>query len=161
MTHDSPAPHEPGEEYRPTVLIVEDDEDLRFALAALLVRAGYSVLTAAWGRDALAMLRRPFSAIDVVVLDVYLPDTHGITLCTRLRELYPDLPVIVVTGEASPLEASRLLELGVRRYFLKPAAPDEVLASVEAVLTEVEGRRTKSGDESEPVTRPRKRSETV
>jgi two-component system phosphate regulon response regulator PhoB len=126
-------PHKEG--YQPTVLIIEDDEQVRFGLTALLVRSGYSVLTAATGHDALAMLRRPFSAIDVVVLDVYLPDINGVDLCERLRALYPDLPVIVSTGEANPGEASRLLELGVRRYFLKPIAPEELLASVEAALT--------------------------
>src|SRR5690348_15833999 len=57
-----PPPHRDG--YQPTVLIIEDDEQIRFGLTALLVRSGYSVLTAATGHDALAMLRQPFSAID-------------------------------------------------------------------------------------------------
>jgi DNA-binding response OmpR family regulator len=72
--------------------------------------------------------------IDVVLLDVHLPDVSGVNLCARLRELKPDLVVVVCSGEAEPQEVARLLELGVRRYFQKPVEPDELLATVEAAL---------------------------
>jgi DNA-binding response OmpR family regulator len=128
-------PSRDGGGNQPTVLVIEDSEHIRFCMMALLVREGYQVLTAPTGRDALAILRAPFSRIDVVILDVYLPDVSGIDLCARLRELYPSLPVIVCTGAATAAEGARLLELGVQRYFLKPIAPDELLASVEATLS--------------------------
>jgi DNA-binding response OmpR family regulator len=103
-------------------------------MAATLAREGYLVLTAATGHDALGILRRPFSPIDVVLLDVQLPDVSGIVICAHLRELYPGLPVIVCTGEATPEEVAELLKLGVHRYFQKPIAPDELLSAVEAAL---------------------------
>jgi DNA-binding response OmpR family regulator len=121
-----------GSRSQPTLLVVEDDEALRFALAALLVREGYLVLTAATARDALATLRWRLEPVEVVILDVRLPDVGGAELCARLRELYPHLPVIVCTGEATPGEARGLLALGVRRYFRKPVSPDELLAAIEA-----------------------------
>src|SRR5207245_832227 len=83
------------EQHEPTVLIIEDDESVATAMTCLLTREGYLVMTAATGHDALGMLRRPLSPIDVVILDVHLPDVSGISLCTRLREFYPKLPVIV------------------------------------------------------------------
>lgn len=123
-----------GGERPPTVLLVEDDEPARFAMAALLVREGYQVVTAASVHDAMGILRRPFTPFDVVLLDVHLPDASGIDLCARLRELFPKVPVIVCSGEASPDEAAALLRLGAHRYLQKPVSPDELLATVEASL---------------------------
>lgn len=130
---DPAAPEDP-EKHQPTVLIIEDDEETLQAMTVILTQEGYLVLTAPTARDALGTLRRPLSAIDVVVLDVNLPDVNGIALCTHLRELYPRLPVIVCSGEAEPGEVARLLELGARRYFQKPITAEELLSSVEAAL---------------------------
>jgi DNA-binding response OmpR family regulator len=121
--------------HQPTVLVVEDDEMIRDAMTRILVREGYHALTAESGRDALGFLRAPLSPIDVVILDVHLPDVSGIDLCARIREVHPKLPIVVCTGEAEPAEAARLLELGVQRYFRKPVTIDELLASVEAALS--------------------------
>jgi DNA-binding response OmpR family regulator len=119
---------------QPTVLLVEDDENTRFALLYTLVHQGYLVLTAPTGHDAVGAVKSATEPIDVVLLDVHLPDVSGVDLCTRLRELKPDLSVVVCSGEAEPQEVTRLLELGVRRYYQKPVEPDELLAAVEAAL---------------------------
>jgi DNA-binding response OmpR family regulator len=121
-------------DHQPTVLVVEDNDLATMGMAMTLAREGYLVLTAATGHDALATLRQPLSPIDVVILDVHLPDVSGIDVCARLRELCPQLPVIVCTGEATPEEAVQLLRLGARRYFQKPVSPDELLSAVEAAL---------------------------
>jgi DNA-binding response OmpR family regulator len=125
---EDPAKHEP------TVLLVEDDEQTLEAMTVILAQEGYLVLTARTAHDAMATLRRPLSAIDVVVLDVNLPDVNGIDLCTRLRQSYPTVPVIVCSGEARPAEVAKLLELGARRYFQKPISAEELLSTVEAAL---------------------------
>jgi DNA-binding response OmpR family regulator len=123
--------------HQPTVLLVEDDEPTRDAMMAILVREGYLVLTAESGRDALSLLKAPLSPIDVVLLDVHLPDISGIDLCARIRALQPGLPIVVCSGEAEPGEVAKLLELGVHRYFQKPMSLDELLATVEAALPTV------------------------
>jgi DNA-binding response OmpR family regulator len=120
--------------HEPTVLLVEDNEPLRNAMAALLVREGYLVLTAATGHDALGVLYQPLSPIDVVLLDICLPDLDGIELCVQTRRLYPKLPIIICTGSTNPSTAAQLLELGAHRYFQKPISPEELLSSVEAAL---------------------------
>jgi DNA-binding response OmpR family regulator len=120
--------------HTPTVLLVEDDEPTRLAMAGWLAREGFNVLTAANGHEAAGHLEQPLEAIDVAVLDVGLPDVDGIALCQRLRETHPGLPVVVCTGGATPAEAARLLELGALRYFQKPVNPDELLSAVEALL---------------------------
>jgi two-component system, sensor histidine kinase ChiS len=120
--------------HQPTVLLVEDDELVRDAMTRILVREGYMVLTASNGHDAIGQVKKPLSPIDVVLLDVHLPDINGIDLCARLREIHPTIPVVVCTGEAVPEEAAELLKLGVHRYFCKPIAVEELLATVEAAL---------------------------
>jgi DNA-binding NtrC family response regulator len=127
-------PDNGAEQYQPTVLVVEDDEDSRFAMARVLVQEEYLVLTAATAHDALGIMRTHYSAIDVVVLDVHLPDASGINLLRPLHEQYPGTRVVVCTGAATPEEAAELLRLGAHRYLRKPVSPDELLATVEASL---------------------------
>jgi DNA-binding response OmpR family regulator len=122
------------EAHTPTVLVVEDDEATRLAMASWLAGEGFLVLTAANGHEAAGHLERPLEPIDVVVLDVGLPDVDGVALCERLRQLYPAVPVLVCSGMATPEEAVSLLRLGVRRYFQKPVQADELLSAVEAAL---------------------------
>jgi CheY-like chemotaxis protein len=123
-----------SEEHTPTVLVVEDDEATRLAMASWLTCEGFLVLTAANGHEAVGHLERPLEPIDVTVLDVGLPDVDGIALCAKLREMYPSMPVVVCSGMAAPAEVARLLELGASRYFRKPVEPDELLAAVESAL---------------------------
>src|SRR5438445_12560596 len=86
--------------HKPTVLVVEHDETARDAMTRILVGEGYLVLTAESGHDALGTLRTPLSPIDVVILDVHLPDVSGIVLCARIRESSPGVAMLVCTGAA-------------------------------------------------------------
>jgi CheY-like chemotaxis protein len=121
-------------DHTPTVLVVEDHEPTRLAMASWLAREGFLVLTAANGHEAAGHLERPLEPIDVAVLDIGLPDVDGIAVCEKLRELYPTLPVIVCSGHAAPAEVARLMELGASRYFRKPVDTDELLAAVMSLL---------------------------
>lgn len=114
---------------QPTLLLIEDDELVRDAMTRLFVREGYLVLTAATGHDAIGLLRTPSILVDVVLLDVGLPDVSGADLCARLRQFFPDMPVVVCTGAASQEEADELRRLGITYFFSKPIAlPDLVTA---------------------------------
>ncbi len=117
--------------HQPTVLLVEDDELVRDAMCKALVRAGYLVQTAATGHDAVAILRTPLSpsGIDVVLLDIQLPDVSGIDLCARFRELQPNLPVVVCTGCTDPEENAELI---------KPIPMEELLATMQKVVPDDE-----------------------
>jgi DNA-binding response OmpR family regulator len=121
---------------QPTVLLVEDDELVSDALTRILVREGYLVLTAATGHDAIGLLRTPATAIDVVVLDIGLPDVSGADLCARFREFFPNLPVLVCTGAADPEEVRELRNLGITHFFSKPIAVDELVKGVQRALDE-------------------------
>ena len=120
--------------HQPTLLLVEDDELVRDAMTRLFVREGYLVLTASTGHDAIGLLRTPSSPIDVVLLDVGLPDVSGADLCARLRQFFPKLPVVVCTGAASQEEADGLRRLGITHFFCKPIAMPELVNAVRTAL---------------------------
>jgi DNA-binding NtrC family response regulator len=117
-----------------TVLLVEDDENTLFAMNELLTRQGYLVLTAASGHDAIGMLKQPLSPIDLVLLDMRLPDVEGVALGSRMRELRPVLPILAISGEADPEEVAALERLGAVRYLRKPIGADELLLGIEKAL---------------------------
>jgi len=119
---------------QPTVLIVEDDELVLDAMTRMLVREGYLVLCAASGHDAISLMHTPLQPINVVVLDLNLPDVSGIDLCARIRELHPEMPVVACTGSTDPMDLAELLRMGVRHCFHKPVQMADLLASVEAAL---------------------------
>jgi DNA-binding NtrC family response regulator len=107
-----------------------------FALDKLLTGEGYLVLTAGSGHDAIGMVKQPLSPIDVVLLDVHLPDVEGMALGARMRELKPALPIVVCTGQAEPEEGAALVWLGAVQYFRKPVGADKLLTAVETALDE-------------------------
>ncbi len=115
---------------QPTLLVVEDDEMVRDAMIRLFVREGYLVLTAATGHDAMGLLRTPATSVDVVLLDIGLPDVSGADLCARMRQFFPDLPVVVCSGAASQEEIDELRQLGISRFLTKPIALPELVDAI-------------------------------
>jgi DNA-binding response OmpR family regulator len=126
----------PQASLQPTLLLVEDDELVRDAMTRLFVREGYLVLTASTGHDAIGLLRTPSSCIDVVLLDVGLPDVSGADLCARLRQFFPHMPVVVCTGAASQEEADELRRLGITYFFCKPIAMTDLVAAVRSAVND-------------------------
>jgi DNA-binding NtrC family response regulator len=121
--------------FQPTVLLVEDDELDLDAMTRTLVRQGYLVLSARSGHDAMSLIHAPLQPIDVVVLDLNLPDVGGVDLFARIRELHPKLPVVVCTGSTDLADAVGLMNMGVRRFYYKPIPMADLLASVEGTLS--------------------------
>lgn len=113
----------------PTVLVVEDERDIREVLRRYLERAGFSVLTTGAGAEALNL----FASADLVLLDLGLPDIEGTDLLREIKTL-GNLPVIVLTARSSTEERIRGLELGADDYVTKPFSPHEVVLRVQAVL---------------------------
>ncbi|HEY8843769.1 MAG TPA: response regulator transcription factor [Gaiellaceae bacterium] len=121
-----------------SVLVVDDDADVRALVSTLLGRAGYLVAEASDGRAALKALygQRP----DLVVLDVNMPDLDGWATLERIREL-SDVPVVMLSARGEELEKVRALRAGADDYVTKPFGRQELLARVESVL-----RRTAGGE---------------
>ncbi len=113
------------------VLVVEDEESYRDALAYMLGKEGFEVSVAATGPDALAEFDR--NGADIVLLDLMLPGLPGTEVCRRLRQVSP-VPVIVVSAKDSEIDKVVGLELGADDYVTKPYSPRELVARIRAVL---------------------------
>jgi len=117
-----------------SILIVEDEADMRDLMARKLEAAGHTITTTRTGEDGLAILRsaRP----DLVLLDVQLPDTSGLSLCRTLRadtEIGETL-VVMISASAAPEEVDAGLAAGADDYVTKPFAPAKLVQRVEALL---------------------------
>jgi CheY-like chemotaxis protein len=114
------------------VLIVEDNTELAAVLRELLVGAGYTVLTARNGIEALVFLTSRASEVpDAVLLDIGLPLTNGVSLLDFVRNVMSSkLPVVVLTASADAEQEQQLVKLGISRYLRKPASLEQVLSAV-------------------------------
>ena len=121
----------------PIVLVVDDDKMIAGFLNDLLTEAGYCVRMVHNGQEALDRLASPErDEIDLVLLDVMLPDVDGYTVCRRLRAA-PNtarLLIIMVTGRDKPTDKTLGLDLGADDYIAKPFDPQELLARVRSML---------------------------
>jgi DNA-binding response OmpR family regulator len=114
-----------------TVLVVEDERKLRDLVRSYLERAGFTVLSAGSGAEALTLAAQ--SAPDLVVLDLGLPDVPGETVASELRAMSA-VPVVMLTAKAAEEDRVRGLELGADDYVTKPFSPRELVLRVQAVL---------------------------
>jgi DNA-binding response OmpR family regulator len=116
------------------ILVVEDSPDTRQLIVLRLEQEGYEVEAFSQGTPALeAFNERDF---DLVILDIMLPDTDGISVCREMRRK-SNLPIIMVTGRSEKLDRVVGLEVGADDYVVKPFMSDELLARVRAHLRRV------------------------
>ena len=124
-------------ENRPLVLVADDDEDILALVAFRLGRAGYDVVTAADGEEALRLARE--RSPDLAVLDVMMPKLTGYDVTRELRsdETTSRIPVILLTARVQEADVARGFEIAADDYIKKPFSPQELRARAQAIL----GRR--------------------
>lgn len=122
---------------RPVVLVADDDDDIRDLVAFRLDRAGYEVLRAGDGQQALDLAKEHVP--DLAVLDVMMPKLTGYDVTRELRAdaATSRIPVILLTARVQEADVARGFEAGADDYVKKPFSPQELKARVQAVL----GRR--------------------
>ena len=113
-----------------SVLVIEDEADIRQLLRTLLEREGYSVAEALEGRDGVRQFHQ--SHPDIVILDVGLPDLDGWQVLERIRDM-SDAPVLVLTARSSERDKVRGLNAGADDYLTKPFSRVELLARLQAI----------------------------
>jgi two-component system OmpR family response regulator len=123
------------------ILVVDDDPHLREVVTYALGRQGYDVLDAEHGAAALDLLRR--ESVDLVVLDVLMPELDGLETCRQLRT-FSQVPVVFLSSRGEEVDRVLGLELGGDDYLTKPFSTRELVSRVKAVL-----RRTRPAP-SEP-----------
>ena len=122
-----------------TILIVDDDQEIRRLLVDYLARNGLTAIPARDGREMWHALER--HAVDLIVLDLMLPDTDGLTLCRDLRARTPTaaIPVMMLTARGEDADRIVGIEMGADDYLVKPFNPRELLARIKTIL-----RRTRA-----------------
>jgi DNA-binding response OmpR family regulator len=117
-----------------TVLIADDEPNIVISLEFLLEQAGYRVLVAHDGQEALEVIQR--QPPDLVLLDVMLPRLSGFDVCQKIREnpQWQHMRIVMLTAKGREVEISKGLALGANAYITKPFSTQELLAQIDAQL---------------------------
>jgi CheY-like chemotaxis protein len=117
-----------------TVLVVDDEELIRSFTRSALASHGYSVLLARDGPEGVRLFRERSSDIGLVLLDVAMPEMDGLETLERLREIRPDVPVLVCSGFGDVEVAARFAGKGVTGFFQKPYTVKQLARKVKDCL---------------------------
>ena len=116
------------------VLVIEDQEDLAALYESALNREGYEVSKAYTGEEGVAFFED--NGADAVVLDMTLPEMHGVQTLQTIRKLNANVPVVVVTGETSAETRHQCERLGVQQYLSKPADYRDIMDALRRALSD-------------------------
>ncbi len=119
-----------------TLLVVDDEEIILKPVKRILNKAGYKVLLANGGREALEFFRKRHKEIDLIILDMIMPDMNGSATYKELKRIDPDVKVLLSSGYSQNGQAQELLDDGVRGFLQKPYELKEMLHKVRQVLDE-------------------------
>jgi DNA-binding response OmpR family regulator len=114
-----------------TVLVVEDEASIASFVALYLKNAGYDVRTAATGSEALSQAAA--GDVNLIILDLMLPDIDGIDVCRRIRQR-SEVPILMLTARDEDVDKIIGLEVGADDYLTKPFNPRELVARVKSIL---------------------------
>ena len=123
------------EEYKKTILVVDDEKMIRNLLNVNLTKEGYNVIEAVDGVEAveIATSKKP----DLILLDVMIPKLDGLSVCKRIKNIM-NVPILMVTAKDSEVDKILGLELGADDYITKPFSVRELIARVKANLRKAE-----------------------
>jgi DNA-binding NtrC family response regulator len=127
-----------------SILIVDDEESIRFTFEKMLLFVGFEVVTAATCREARDRIER--LSFQLVIADIILPDGTGIDLFKAIKREQPESQVILITAYPSEETSREMLQMGVFAYLPKPLRQHEVLGAVAAALSASRLSREPSGD---------------
>ena len=115
-----------------TVMVVDDSEFMRRVLRNILEGGGHRVVEARNADEALRMFQN--ESVDIVTMDIVMPETDGIEAVKRLKEADEDIKIIMISALGHQRTVMRALEAGAMDFIMKPFTADDVLESVNAVL---------------------------
>ena len=119
-----------------TILVVDDDSQIRRVMRNALSSHGYTIIEARNGEEALKTVRA--ERLDLIILDLNMPDMDGIEVCREIR-VVSNLPIIMLTVRSAEKDKVRALDAGADDYVVKPFGIDELLARIRAALRRAPG----------------------
>ena len=116
------------------ILIADDDMEMRESLVALLTHAGYKVIEAENGAEALELAKTELPSL--IMLDIHMPKMNGLEACKAIKadKVTRSIPVVMLTIEGSIAEIQEAIGYGARTYLTKPSSKEEILKVVKSVL---------------------------
>lgn len=117
------------------VLVVDDTKNIRMLLTTCLELKGYKVLTAESGKVAIDIVQKEKDSIDIIFLDIRMPEMNGTEVLKIIRDMGVICPVIIMTAYATVKNAVDCTKLGAVAYLQKPFTPDRVSSILEEILT--------------------------
>ena len=131
------------------VLVLEDESSIRSFIVINLRRAGYQVVEAESGEQALELLSQ-HSDVRVALLDIMLPGIDGVEVCRRIRATNPTIGIIMLTARSQEMDKVTGLMTGADDYVTKPFSPAELTARVDALMRRSGGGTVEVGEISQP-----------
>lgn len=122
---------------RKTILVVDDELKIRILLKDFLVKEGFNVIESPDGRHALGTFQSAGSQIDLILLDVMLPEYDGWTVCREIRKV-SKVPIIMLTARGEDFDEVYGFELGADDYVKKPVRPTALIARINAFFRRLE-----------------------
>jgi CheY-like chemotaxis protein len=123
------------------ILVVDDEPAARVLARRVFSEAGFEVVTAQSGFECLKFFRREPRSFDLILLDLSMPFMDGEETFVRLREIFPEVVVLLSTGFMAQDRVDRMLAAGLAGFLRKPHKPDELLTIVQATLEKVKMAR--------------------
>ena len=125
-----------------TILLVDDVQNVRDSLGAILMEEGYSVKLASNGVEAMKILNQ--SPVDVIVSDILMPEMDGVELATNVTKLYPEIKLILISGGGSQTSSDHKYDYllisqkltGINNLLKKPFNPKELIDMIQRLLSE-------------------------
>lgn len=117
---------------KPSILIVDDDEVMQETLSDVLRRRGYEIFSVGSGNDALSVMKK--SVIDLILLDMRLPDVNGLEVLKKIKELDTEILVIIMTAYSDVETAVTAMKSGAYHYINKPFELEELKLLIEKGL---------------------------
>ena len=118
------------------ILVVDDEPSIRKPIRLALLQAGYEVVEAIDGQDAIDILSQGNNPllVDAILCDIRMPRINGIDAICFFRSHYPSIPIIVLTGYPDWNLAVTLMKMGVRDYLMKPVTKDDLLRILKSAV---------------------------
>jgi len=117
------------------ILVVDDEADMRWILTNTLKNNGYCVITADGGKNAIQRIKK--NSLDLILLDIRMPEVDGIQVLKKAREINPMTPVIIITAYADVENAVQAVKLGAYDYFVKPFDTNDLLIIIKQALEKI------------------------
>jgi CheY-like chemotaxis protein len=119
-----------------TILVVDDEELMRYLVASYLSKLGHSCFTAIDGVDALDKMKK--NRIDAVITDIKMENMNGITLINQISKKYPEIPIMVMTAFDKEYSQGTAISIGAREFIKKPFSLDEFAVRLHKMINDSE-----------------------